>query len=177
MGEIEGSADFVGGDELLYWYNLEEKGEMKTLGGFPVSSHRRSKIKQRFVIDLSSKYPDQSIEIHTFKEFVKVEYVNGSEESVGNSVGMMGDFTELGMEWQVRPQDQMLFHDISHPQFPKTCVLPEDPQGQRRRRLEESSIKEADAEKACASLKDPLDRKDCIYDVLATQDLDMVGAF
>jgi len=191
--EIEGSADFVGGDELLYWYNLEEKGEMKTLGGFPVSSHRRSKIKQRFVIDLNSKYPGQSIEIHTFKEFVKVEYVNGSEESVGKSVGMMGDFTtgetrgrdgsvfddftELGIEWQVRPEDQMLFHDISHPQFPKSCVLPEDPQGQRRRRLEESSIKEADAEKACASLKDPLDRKDCIYDVLATQDLEMVGAF
>jgi hypothetical protein len=191
--EIEGSADFVTDGELFYWYNLEEKGEMKTVGGFPVSTHRRSKIKQRFVIDLSSKYPGESIEVHTFKEFVKVEYVNGSEESVGNTVGMMGDyktgktlgrdgsvfndFIEFGIEWQVRPEDQMLFHDVSHPQFPKTCVLPEDPQGQRRRRLDESSIKEAEAEKACASLKDPLDRKDCVYDVLATQDLEMVGAF
>jgi hypothetical protein len=57
------------------------------------------------------------------------------------------------------------------------CIDPEDPRGDRQRRLDESSIKEEDAEAACAGLKDPLDRKDCVYDILATQDLDMAGAF
>jgi len=191
--EIEGSDDFVETDELFYWYNLEEQSEIKTLGGFSVFAHRQSKKKQKFIIDLSPKYPGQSIEVMTFKEFVKFTWHNGSEESVGNSIGLMGnfktgetlgrdgrvfnDYTEFGAEWQVRPEDDSLFHNIAQPQFPKTCVLPEDPQGQRRRRLDESNIKEEDAEKACASLKDALDRKECVYDILATQDLEMAGAF
>ena len=65
----------------------------------------------------------------------------------------------------------------AHPQFPELCLLPEDPRGERRRRLEGSGISMEAAEAACGELKDPLDRKDCVYDVLATQDLDMVGAF
>ena len=39
------------------------------------------------------------------------------------------------------------------------------------------TIKEEEAEAACAQLKDPADRKDCVYDILATQDVDMVGAY
>jgi len=191
--EIEGSDEFVDNGELFYWHNLDYQAEFETLGGFPVSFHRVSKKTQSFVVDLSSKYPDQFIEVKSFKEFVKVAWNNGSEESVGNSVGMMGDFktgktlgrdgtviddfTELGAAWQARPDDGMLFHDTTQPQFPKSCVLPEDPRGQRRRRLDATSIKLEDAEKACESLKDPKDRKECVYDVLATQDLEMVGAF
>eukprot|EP00980_Cylindrotheca_fusiformis_P018252 scaffold5930_cov177-Cylindrotheca_fusiformis.AAC.7 len=123
-----------------------------------------------------------------------MDYKNGSAESVGNAVGMLGNFhtgktlardgaTELhdfsvyGNEWQVLPHDAMLFHDISMPQFPKKCMEPEDPQGERRRRLDESSVTEEDAEAACASLPDPMDRKDCVYDIIATQDMGMVGAY
>ena len=72
----------------------------------------------------------------------------------------------------------MLFHDQAEPQFPRRCLMPEDPQGQRRRRLVESKITVAEAEAACSkSISDPLDIKDCVYDILATQNLDMVGAF
>ena len=71
----------------------------------------------------------------------------------------------------------MLFHDTSDPQFPKRCVLPEDPQGQRRRRLAESSVTYEQAEKACSNLADELDRKECVYDIIATQDLEMAGAY
>jgi hypothetical protein len=125
-------------------------------------------------------------------EFVRVDFENGTEESFGNTVGMLGnfktgetlardgvldDFLELGSEWQVLPLDDMLFHSVEQPQFPKTCLEPEDPRGERRRRLGESSITEEQAEDACSSLKDAADRKDCVYDVLATQDLDIVGAF
>ena len=56
--------------------------------------------------------------------------------------------------------------------------MPEDPRGQRRRRrLEESSITVEEAEKACDGLEDELTKKDCVYDVMATQDIEMVGAF
>ena len=71
----------------------------------------------------------------------------------------------------------MLFHETSEPQFPEKCILPDDPRGERRRRLAESTVTESQAEVACSGLKDPLDRKDCIYDILATQDLGMVGAY
>ena len=90
---------------------------------------------------------------------------------------VLDDFSELGNEWQVLPDDGMLFHDIAEPQFPKRCIEPEDPRGERRRRLGESGVTEEQAEAACASLKDEADRKDCIYDILATQDLEMVGAY
>eukprot|EP00980_Cylindrotheca_fusiformis_P020037 scaffold7131_cov136-Cylindrotheca_fusiformis.AAC.2 len=76
------------------------------------------------------------------------------------------------------PAEDMLFHDTSTPQFPLECILPENPRGERRRRLEESSITVEEAEASCAkALSDAADIKDCVYDVLATQDFDMVGAF
>jgi hypothetical protein len=194
--EVEGSADAypLPSKELLYWINFEHQGELKTLGHFPVRSWRYGQYKQKFVIDLDSKFPGQEIEISTYLEFIRVDFKNGSEESYGNSVGLLGDFktgktlsrdgftvlddfTEYGSDWQVLPSDYMLFHDVAHPQFPQKCIEPEDPRGARRRRLDESSVSEADAEKACATLDDPLDRKDCIYDILATQDLGMVGAY
>lgn len=71
----------------------------------------------------------------------------------------------------------MLFHVVEQPQFPKKCIEPEDPQGQHRRRLAENSIPKGAAEAACADLEDELDRKDCLYDILATQDINMIEAY
>eukprot|EP00980_Cylindrotheca_fusiformis_P010381 scaffold2307_cov123-Cylindrotheca_fusiformis.AAC.5 len=190
--EVQGSADPEVG-VTNYWFNLEPVGKLTTMGGFPVSFHARSQVKRRFEIDLSSKFPGQKIVISAYKEFLKVDFENGTEEAFGKTVGMLGnfatgqtlardgvtvidDFTVYGNEWQVLPTENMLFHSISEPQFPKKCIEPEDPQGQRRR-LDENSLQEEEAEKACAGIQDPLDRKDCVYDVLATQDIDMVGAY
>jgi hypothetical protein len=195
--EIEGSADPVlTGANNHYWINFEYQGELTTLGGFPVKYHLQDmyQSKRWFEIDLSSKHPGQKIVISTFKEFVRVDFQNGSNASFGNTVGMLGsfrtgktlardgvteidDFSMLGNEWQVLPDENMLFHDISKPQFPEKCIEPEDPRGDRRRRLGQSSVTEGEAEAACASIEDPLDRKDCVYDVLATQDIGMVGAY
>jgi hypothetical protein len=192
--EVQGSAD--GEDAAMnYWYNLEYQGEVQTLGGFPVTIIRPPSFKTKFVIDLSSKYPGTQIVISTYKEFVRVDFEGATEESFGNTVGLLGDFstgktlardgdTELqdfwrfGTEWQVLPVEPMLFHDISEPQFPKRCIEPEDPRGERRRRLEENTVSEEQAEAACAKVSnDAADIKDCVYDILATQDLDMVGAY
>lgn len=194
--EVQGTGD-PEDFEMHYWINLESQGPISTLGGFPLTAKRgiHKNHKHRFEIDLSSKYPGQKIVIETMKEFVRVDFENASEEAYANTVGLLGDFRsgeplarngtaalddymEFGNEWQLLPTDDMLFHDTADPQFPKRCILPEDPRGERRRRLEESSISEEAAESACAkALTDAADIKDCVYDVLATQDFDMVGAF
>jgi hypothetical protein len=190
--EIEGSAD-VDDTEAHYWKNVEYQGDLDTFAGFPVTQKLPSAYKRSYTIDLGSKFPGQDITIQLYKEFVRVK-LNGNEQVFGNSVGLLGDyktgktlardgvtvfddFTDLGDEWQVLPSEPRLFHELAHPQFPELCMKPEDPRGERKRRLEESRISVEDAEKACISLKDPLSIKDCVYDVLATQDVDMVGAF
>lgn len=40
-----------------------------------------------------------------------------------------------------------------------------------------ADVTEKQAQKACSKLKDPGDRKNCVFDILATQDLDMVEAY
>jgi hypothetical protein len=191
--EVEGNADPEDLD-THYWMNLEYQGEINSLGGFPVTATKPLSYKRKFDIDLGSKYPNQKIVIATYKEFVSVNFENGTEESFGKTVGLLGDFKtgktlardgativhdfwEYGSEWQVLPVEDMLFHDVSAPQFPKKCIEPEDPRGDRRRRLGEMTVTEEQAEAACARLKDAADRKDCVYDILATQDLAMVGAY
>jgi hypothetical protein len=191
--EIQGSPDKED-RESHYWFNFQYQADTSTVGGFPLSIKSNGAHKRFFEVDLSSKFPGQKIVLSAFREFVSVDFKGATPESFGKTVGLLGDFNsgktlardgatemndfnDLGNEWQVLPSDDMLFHDKSEPQFPERCRLPEDPQGERRRRLGESTVSVEQAEAACATLKDPLSIKDCVYDILATQDLDMVGAF
>jgi len=190
--EIQGSGD-VEDMEPHYWINYEFQGELEEFAGFPVTLQSQIQYKRIWKIDLGPKYENEYIMIQIFKEFVRVKF-SGGKESFGNTVGLLGDFysgktlardghtelndfTELGHEWQVLPHEPRLFRTSDHPQFPEKCLDPEDPMGKRRRRLDESTVTMEQAEEACKTLKDPLSRKDCVYDILATQDLDMVGAF
>jgi len=190
--EIEGTLD-EDDAEPHYWINYEYQGELDDYAGFTVTQEFPVAYKGEYKIDLSPKYQDQYILVQLFKEFVRVQF-HGGEEVFGNTVGLLGDyntgktfardgstvmndFVELGDEWQVIPSEPKLFHEIIRPQFPQKCIQPEDPRGDRRRRLAESTISIEQAEEVCAQLKDPLTIKDCVYDILATQDLDMVGAF
>jgi len=192
--EIEGNAD-AENQEIQYWFNFEYRPEFTSIGGFPVKFTNNQIHKRRVEIDLSSKFPGQTIVLSAYSEFVRVDFQGGTAAAFGNTVGMLGDFKtgntlardgvkeitdylDFGNEWQLLPADDMLFHDKAEPQFPKRCIVPEDPQGQRRRRLSESTITVEAAEAACSKVvSDELDIKDCTYDILATQDLDMVGAF
>lgn len=193
--EIEGSGKRFD-KEVHFWMNYEYQGNLTEFAGFPVTIKADgSKLhKNRIEIDLSSKYPGEKIVLSTFKEFVKVDFANPSVNAFGNTVGLLGDyttgktlardgatvlddFTDLGREWQVLPSDKKLFHKSSAPQFPELCIEPEDPRGDRVRRLDESSVTEEQAEEACAGIKDEYDHLDCIYDIIATQDVEMVGAY
>ncbi|KAL3939350.1 MAG: hypothetical protein SGBAC_005908 [Bacillariaceae sp.] len=188
--EIEGSGD-ADDAEPHYWINYEYQGPLETFAGFPVTQKLPSVYKRQYIIELSR---GASITVQLYKEFIRVKF-NGKESDFGNAVGLLGDystgkllardgstviddFTEFGDEWQVLPHEPKLFHEVTHPQFPELCIKPEDPRGERKRRLAESNISIEAAEAACgAALTDPFTIKDCVYDILATQDMDMVGAF
>jgi hypothetical protein len=189
--EVEGGTEM--NTVANYWINYEHLGDLTTFGGFPVIQKSNKIHRRTYTIDLDSQYRGKKIVIDLYREFVRVK-LDGGLETFGNTVGLLGDprsgqllardgvsefddYVDFGSEWQVIPSDDDLFHEASHPHFPEKCIEPEDPQGERKRRLTESSITVEQAEKACSELADPLTIKDCVYDVLATQDLEMVGAF
>ena len=75
---------------------------------------------------------------------------------------------EMGLEWQVGPEDHpMMFRTSRAPQYPTTCVLPPEAPA---RRLGEDAARRRTAEEACAVVFDPEELEDCIYDVVQTGD-------
>jgi hypothetical protein len=77
----------------------------------------------------------------------------------------MEDVNEYGQEWQVRDSEPTLFQTVRFPQHPEVCTMP-SPRvvSQLRHRLSESSAEELEG------------KDDCVFDVMATSDLEMAMA-
>merc|ERR1712216_1109068 len=130
------------------------------------------------------------IRFRTFKDFVSVDIHKADKRNFAGSLGLMGnlkgdkiardgmtvveDNNAFGLEWQVLPSEPMLFHNIDGVQLPEKCPIPD--QSQSRRRLRESTISLEDAELACGRVG-AANRDACIFDVMATNDKDMAGAY
>jgi hypothetical protein len=82
---------------------------------------------------------------------------------------------EYGQEWQVTDVDPMLFQALVMPQYPQQCQLPQLTLPQRRR-LDEIRVTQADAVRACEHVE-VSEKEFCMYDVLATNDVEMAGAY
>ena len=160
-----------------------------TIGGHKVRFRVRKANEFQFKIFLDN---DQSIILRAIKNFMKVDIEHYTKESFGHSKGLLGTFdegfmmarngtavfedpNEFGQEWQVRGEDGMLFHDISGPQYPEPCAMPDPTQSQRR--LGEGSLISYEAAAKACLFAEPADLEDCITDVLATGDPEMAGAF
>jgi hypothetical protein len=137
---------------------------------------------------------NQNLMIRSVKNMLRVEIEHPTEEDFGNSLGLMGTFgtgdligrngTEFedtnafGQEWQVTDKDPQLFHVLEGPQYPEVCKMP-DPEmlvsTSTARRLAQTLSRE-DAEKACAKA-DRRERKDCVFDVMATDDVDAAQGY
>jgi hypothetical protein len=136
------------------------------------------------------------IKIKTYKDFVSVSFEQGQGKHFAKSVGLMGDFgmghmisrdgetiiddaNAFGQEWQVLDTEASLFQTVRFPQHPSVCTMPTPVQAKqlRRRLLEESKGAQLAAEKACEHWGEGKD--DCVFDVLATGDLEMAvgGAY
>jgi len=141
----------------------------------------------------------------TFKSFVRVDINFEGSDNYYNSLGLLGshahngkrlgrdgetfieDFNDFGQEWQVRPEvDGSLFHSYEGAIVGEKCALPPayhegdaltSTSALRGRRLGESALDTALVEKACNHLVDPEEKKACMYDVIATQDLNMASAW
>jgi hypothetical protein len=175
--------------ENLYWINKEANGSWGNgISGYPILYQKVNSKQHEFVVDLGER---KSIVIKTFKKFVRVSIVGATEEGFGTSGGLLGSFSAgemvardhqtvlgdvnaFGQEWQVLPSDGILFHNVEGPQFPERCHIPVA--SNLRRRLTESNITEEEAKIACARVN-PEDFDVCVFDVMATGDKDVVGAY
>jgi hypothetical protein len=192
--EVEGSKKDY---EKHYWLNGEYLATLKSFGGFPIKFKLLNKKSNVFTIDLQTK-EKQEIVVRTYREMIRVDFTNANEAMYGNTIGILGDFVtgskiardgltvmksydDYGQEWQVQSAPT-LFRKEEGPQFPEKCIMPHNAHASHstslrgHRRLNEETVSEIDAEDACVNVVAD-DRKECIYDVLVTGDIDSAGAY
>ena len=122
---------------------------------------------------------------------VSVKFENTTSADFGGSIGLMGEYgtgkflgrdgttliqdpIDFAEEWQVLDTEPKLFQATNRePQHPRKCVRPQK-KVEGRRRLGEPTVARDAAEKACASWGDA--KESCIYDVMATGDIELALA-
>jgi hypothetical protein len=159
--------------------------------------------KQRiYTVDLGN---GESITFKTYKDFVSVDVNTRNDESFADSVGLMGSYTTghkiardgetvmndpiaFGQEWQVLATEPKLFHSLEGPQQPlQQCEMPAKRRlnkNKGKRRLGKPdvedtpavTISQSAAEAACRRVTGE-DHDLCVFDVMATSDIDMAGAY
>jgi hypothetical protein len=196
MSYISGAVLRIGSDILeveskgVYYLNGVASAELPNeFSGFKFL-HKKPTDKQHvFEVHLGGL---EVIKVKTYKDFVSVLIEQGGSKHFGDSVGLMGDFAygvklsrdgktvlndanAFGQEWQVLDTDPTLFQTVRLPQHPQKCTMPSShATSMLRRRLSESSVDQLAAEKACAHWGKG--KNDCVFDVLATGDLEMAEA-
>merc|ERR1712151_217492 len=180
-----------GEDEIRFWVNKENADPSipTAISGYPVTFSKQSPNSRQLVIDLGT---DGEIKIKARNSMVSVRVNSDNAKNFENSLGLMGTFREgkkiardsasivddmdaFGLEWQVRPTEPMLFHDGDSHIYPRSCNMPTSTT-QSRRRLSEVSISKEDAKIACAKAnKDDYDL--CVFDVIASNDMGVAGAY
>jgi len=165
-----------------------------TVGGNPV--HYLTQ-KDHVSWKVSIHLPDgQFVSLRTIKDWMRVDIENPLPEYFGSAKGLMGPFKRnaeedqmlgrdgasimedpilFGQEWQVQGEPSLFMAHEGVPQFPQTCEMPVAERSMKRL-LGESDLTYDMAEQACEHLpKDEVD--DCIYDVIASSDMDIAGAY
>jgi hypothetical protein len=159
-----------------------------TISGYPITYRRLNSKQHEFTIDLGG---NEKIIMKTWNELVRLDITGATSRDFGNSSGLMGTFgngvhmardnksilqdvNKFGQEWQVRVYEPKLFHSVEGPQAPEQCILPST--SSLRRRLGESLITQEEAESACSKVTES-DRDLCVFDVMATNDVGVVGAY
>jgi hypothetical protein len=179
-----------GADENRFWIN-KIRGDEEVpaqISGYPIQFEQLSPNARSFSILLGES---TKIEIKTWNSYVSVVVFGASTADFAGALGLMGSFPSgskknrdnstvfedvnlFGQEWQVLPTEDKLFHDLHGPQSPQRCEIPSSVE--LRRRLGESLISKEDAERACARV-DPADFDLCVFDVMATNDKNVAGAY
>lgn len=193
----ESAAIRIGNDILevaswgQYMLNGISNAELpNAVGSFQVEHSKLNEKQHLFKIQLNG---GESVEVKTFKDWVSVMVGGVTKKNFQTSTGLMGEFetgrmlardnstivedpNEFGNEWQVLDSEQKLFQAYREPQHPQQmCIMP-SPKSSSQRRLGESLAEEA-AQNACAvHVKDEAHMAMCVYDVIASGDLEMAAA-
>ncbi|CAB9530843.1 expressed unknown protein [Seminavis robusta] len=191
------------GDDPVYWVNgvpgtstaveaLETK-LASIIPGFKVHYKHISAVQHKFRIDLNLQ--GDALSLETYKDWIAVNVKANKEEHFSGTLGLMGAFPsgrkvardgttviedpiEFGKHWQVQLNEPMLFHsELGTVQAPEECAMPsESTMKSRKRRLGESKMTMEAAKLACGRV-DPSNLDSCVFDVLATQDKGVAGAY
>ena len=168
-----------------------------TMGSFATVTYVNeflAKKKHSFIVEFGK---DSKIILSTFKDLVSVTIDAKTLDEFKDCVGLIGshsgaklardgktvieDLNEYGQEWQVRDTESKLFQNAHvHPQFPEKCILPNKASKTKAScLLLESSVTKELAQAECTKYGREVDMSACIFDILATGDLEMAqaGAF
>lgn len=182
-------------EERKYWVNGVEGHHFQTsrnlnftVGGFG----GRFRAKNDHVIQYKFYLPDdQVLMIRSVKDMLRVEVEEPLAKDFHGGAGLMGSFdgsgaligrdgetvfedpNAYGQEWQVGPNDPKVFHTVGNVHYPEQCKMPDKSKTQRRLA---GSISRQGAEKACAHVARS-EFKDCIFDVMATDDVDAAESY
>jgi hypothetical protein len=184
-----------GKGEKSYWFNGVRRDQSQhnmklqdSIAGFPIMFKKISEKSNEYTVDLGST---GLIVFSTWNGYVRVDVQVKESTNFMSSVGLMGSYAtgarvgrdnttvientdEFGQEWQVLPAEPKLFHEIDGPQAPVQCEIPSS--SEMRRRLAQSSISFEDAQVACSRVNEE-DFDVCVFDVMATNDRDLAGAY
>jgi len=188
--------EVIGGKSSnYYWINgvagkpMEHAMKLdETLSGYSVSFKKNNEKSHQFIVDLEGL---ESIVFTTWNGYVRVDVHNPTSNNFASSVGLMGSYATgqkvgrdnttvfentdvFGQEWQVLPEEPKMFHNLDGPQAPAQCEIPSAVE--LRRRLANSNLSNDQAELACARVNQG-DFDLCVFDVLATNDRDVAGAY
>lgn len=161
--------------------------------GFAVIYKKLNSKDHQFRIDLNLQ--GDAISFRNFKKWVQVNVKANKAEHFAGTKGLMGsyptgalvardgdtvmtDTDAFGKEWQVLSTEPMLFHEVKGVQHPEVCAMPDATTmaATKKRRLGESLVIQEAAEFACAGVdEDNFDA--CVFDVLATNDVEFAGAY
>jgi len=174
--------------EETYWIGGVQDEKLKSLSRYTIAFRQINSKQREFDIVLND---NELISIKTFQKMVRIDVKKASEENFGQSLGLMGTFESgekmgrdgitvfkdtnaFGQEWQILPEEDMLFYNLEGPQAPARCDMPSIMSV--RRRLSESFISLEAAELDCARVN-PQDFDSCVFDVMAISDLEVAGAY
>jgi Repulsive guidance molecule (RGM) C-terminus len=202
MLELRGGSNAEGGPQ--YWVNgipghanVDGDQELARMGeqldaGFKVHYWKKGDKVHLFRIDLN--HLGDAISLQTYKDWVAVNVKARKHDNFVGAKGLMGSFPSgvllardgvtvmmdtdaFGKEWQVSDHETMLFHEAGEVKPAMECFMPTDKTAeQRKRRLGETKVTLEDAEKVCDHVAKE-DHDSCVFDVLATGDPDMAGAY
>jgi len=185
-----------GVEDRRYWVNGVEGKRFRASRNLPFTiggHHGRFRAVNRFLSQYRIYLPNhQNVTIKSNKNMLRVDLDDATIADFGWSRGLMGSFgdglmigrdnrtvinepNEFGQEWQVLSTEPQLFHEVDGPQHPQTCTMPMS-QPEEARRLLLDSISRSDAEEACAVASRD-EWEDCVFDVMATNDMDMAGTY